>query len=341
MEIRKASFMLIALLLIIPACLAAQIVTELPQLQKPSFITTRGDRLYVVEETALIHIFEKKEGRYVFLKTFGNAGEGPGEFGGYIHRIQVKPDHLEIPTHNRLARFDFDGRFLDEIRLPITVFKNSITRLGRNFVTRNWQVDKKKGLVSSIRLYGPDFKLIRELASRVIMKDPEHFYPIQDFCRYLVDGETCYVVHSSAESSFAQVLNTKGEETRIIHLPIEGETVDDAMKEIVLKPDKDGFEDKKELDEYLKRVVFPDRTPGFDFFDLIDSGFVARTHRYSGEKTDFVFFDTTGRELKRKALRHTGSVANGRLFAFHEGAYLYLRDNIDQEVWELVSEAVF
>jgi hypothetical protein len=336
LDTRGVSFILIslcALSLIMPVQLAAQVATEMPQLQKPSLITLQGDRLYVVEESRQIHIFQKKDGRYAFLKTFGKTGEGPGEFGGYIFRIRIKADHLEIPTQNRLARFDFNGRFLDEIRLPIPVIKGNITRFGQNYVAWRLQFDNKD-IHSSIRLYGPDFVQISEIASQTITRYRENTNPVGDLLRYQVNGDQIYVARSSAIESSVLTYNLKGELTRELTLFIQGERVNSALKGIILKPDMDD-------EEYLKSVVFPDQTPGFDYFEVIDQGFAVRTYRYNGDLVDFAFFDSDGRELKCKALFNTGSAVNGRLFAFHQGKYLYLQENIDQEVWELLSEGIF
>jgi hypothetical protein len=42
-----------------------------------------------------------------------------------------------------------------------------------------------------------------------------------------------------------------------------------------------------------------------------------------------------GRELRRLDLPFTGRLSNGILFSFYQGRYYYLRENPDEEVWEL------
>jgi hypothetical protein len=54
-----------------------------------------------------------------------------------------------------------------------------------------------------------------------------------------------------------------------------------------------------------------------------------------------VIFDQQGRELKRLFLPHTGRLSNGALFYFYQGRYYYLRENIEEEAWELHSEKVW
>lgn len=320
---------------------SARVVTEMPQLQRPSFITTKGNRLYIVEESARIHIYKVKGDGYTFLKTFGTPGEGPGEFGGYIHRMGVKEDHLEIPTRNRLARFDFDGRFLDEIRLPIPVFKNNVSRLGPNYLARNWQFDDKSRR-TTIRLYGPDFTMIRELSEATDNSGGSTgIRMFADLMNFQVVVDRLYLVISKPRESRIKLFNHHGEPLGEVQLPIVGEAVTEALKERSLKPYRDDPEIKPFLADFLKSIVFPEQTPGFDYFEVIDQGFAVRSHRFCAEGVDFVFFDFEGKEIGRRALFHTGPVANGRLFAFHEGAYLYLRENEDQELWELVSETVF
>lgn len=74
-------------------CQAATIL--LPELNKPDFLRIQGERLYLAEG-AVIFIYDLKKGTLV--KTFGREGEGPKEFKGEIHLIDVTPDYLQIAS---------------------------------------------------------------------------------------------------------------------------------------------------------------------------------------------------------------------------------------------------
>ncbi|MCK7462161.1 MAG: hypothetical protein MZU84_08895 [Sphingobacterium sp.] len=50
---------------------------------------------------------------------------------------------------------------------------------------------------------------------------------------------------------------------------------------------------------------------------------------------EFARFDEQGRELGRLDLPFTGRLSNGILFCFYQGRYYFLRENPDEEVWEL------
>jgi hypothetical protein len=88
-------------------------------------------------------------------------------------------------------------------------------------------------------------------------------------------------------------------------------------------------------EEYEKRLFFPARAPGLDYFEVIEGKFVARTYKYRQDLVEFAVFDLEGRELRRLDLPFTGRLSNGILFCFYEGRYYYLRENPDEDVWEL------
>jgi hypothetical protein len=161
--IRWLLFILSTVFIMMP--LSAEMVARMPQVLRPFFITITAGRLYVVEDSSKVHIFNMDPKGVAFVKTFGQEGEGPGEFD-FIHQIRVRKDHLEIPTLGKFARFSLDGLFIDEIKLPIRVFKNGIYQMGENYLARDYSFDNKES-TTSIRLYNKDFKLISEIGVRM------------------------------------------------------------------------------------------------------------------------------------------------------------------------------
>jgi hypothetical protein len=124
-------------------------------------------------------------------------------------------------------------------------------------------------------------------------------------------------------------------------LPLEPTKMTAALKEIIVKPIKEDRERRMAWSEYEKRLYFPDQTPGLDYFDVVDGKFIARTYQYRGDSVEFVIFDLKGRELQRTFLPFTGRLSNGIFFCFYQGRYFYLRENAEEEVWELHSEKVW
>jgi len=312
--------------------LKAEKLAVLPQVMQPNFIALTDQRLYVVEESSKIHIFARSPKGIVFEKTFGQAGEGPGEFD-WIHQIRPLKDHLEIPTSGKFACFTLDGRLINEIKLPISVFKNKIYRAGENYVARDLQIDNE-GVTITIRLYNKSFKLIRELGRQRQPGGIFNINPIANYYSACVSGDKIFVVDSGKETT-VMVYSKEGVQLERVYLPLTPLKTTAAMKEVILESLKGNPSRWKEIE---KRILLPEQTPGLDLFEVVDGRFVARTYHYRENAVEFVIFDLSGKELKRLFLPHTGRLANGRTFCFFQGRYYHLRENLDEETWELHSE---
>ena len=315
-----------------------ELVAKLPQVLNPFFITIADGRLYIVENSSTAHIYTIGAKGVAFVKTFGRAGQGPGEFD-FMYLIRVFKDHLDIPGSNKLARFSLDGEYINEVKFPISVFKGGIYRLGQNFVTRDFQFDDK-GATTTIRLSDKDFKLIKEIGARKTAMGLEKLNLVADYFSPRVVGDQIFIISSGRESVVA-VYDRNGIRQKEIRLPLEPVRMTAALKEAIIKPIREDRERMTSWQEYEKRLFFPDQTPGLDYFDVIEGKFVARTYKYRQDSVEFVIFDQQGRELRRAALPFTGRISNGILFCFYQGRYFYLRENAGEEIWELHSEKVW
>jgi hypothetical protein len=331
--IRWLLFILSTVFIMMP--LSAEMVARMPQVLRPFFITITAGRLYVVEDSSKVHIFNMDPKGVAFVKTFGQEGEGPGEFD-FIHQIRVRKDHLEIPTLGKFARFSLDGLFIDEIKLPIRVFKNGIYQMGENYLARDYSFDNKES-TTSIRLYNKDFKLISEIGVRMEPGGINKLNLVANYYSARVSDDKIYVADSGKET-IVTVYDPNGIKQKEIRLPLEPVKMTAALKEIIIKPLKENKQMKSRWEDFEKRLYFPDHTPGLDYFEVVDGRFVTRTYNYRENSVEFVIFDLQGRELKRLFLPNTGRLSNGVLFCFSQGRFFCLRENIDAEVWELHSE---
>ena len=143
---------------------SAELVAKLPQVMNPFFITIADGRIYIVEDSVAVHIFTLDPQGVSFVKTFGRAGQGPGEFD-YIYTVRPFKDHLDIPGSHKLARFSPDGNYISEVTVTVGVFKGAAYRLGDRYVVRDLNFDEK-GSTTTIRLYDKDFKLVKEIGAR-------------------------------------------------------------------------------------------------------------------------------------------------------------------------------
>jgi hypothetical protein len=314
---------------------SAELVAKLPQVMNPFFLAIADGRMYIVENDVAVHIYTLGPKGVSFVKTFGREGQGPGEFD-FIYAVRPFKDHLDIPGSNKLALFSLDGDYISEVAVTVGAFKGAVYRLGDGYVIRDVNFDQK-GAAMTIRLYDKDFKLVKEIGSRT---EPSNIMKINLVAGYYaprVFGDRLFVIDAARES-VVTVYDRNGVRQKEIRLPLEPIKMTAALREAVIKPIKDGWTGPMSWADYEKRLFFPDETPGLDYFEVLDGKFVARTWRYRQDKVEFALFDGEGRELKRLDLPFTGRLSNGVLFCFYQGRYFYLRENPEEEVWELHAE---
>jgi hypothetical protein len=314
---------------------AGELVAKLPEVMDPFHMTMADGRLYIVENFSVAHLYMTGKKGVSFVKTFGREGQGPGEFD-FMYRIRVLGDVLDISASHKLVRFSRDGDYLDEVKVPVGMFKGGIYRIGENYLAGDLQFDAT-GSTRTIRLYDKYFKLIREIGAHKESGGLERINLVVDTYSFRVADGQIFVITSGKES-VVTIYDWKGIRKKEIRLPLEPIRMTAALKEAITKPVREDPEIRSGWAEFEKRLFFPDEAPGCDYFDVVDGKFVVRTYKYRQDSVEFVVFDSDGRELQRTFLPFTGRLSNGILFCFYQGRYFYLRENAEEEVWELHSE---
>ena len=314
---------------------SAELVAKLPQVLNPFFLTIAGGRMYIVENSVAAHIYTLDPKGVSFVKTFGREGQGPGEFD-FIYTIRPFKDHLDIPGAYKLARFSLEGDYLGEVTVTVDAFKGGVYRLGDGFVVRGVNFDEK-GATTTIRLYDKNFRLVKDIGARTASASLAKINLVADYFAPRVVCDQLYVI-DAAQDSVVTVYDRNGVEQKKIRLPLEPVKMTAALKDAIIKPVREGWTGPMRWADYEKRLFFPSQTPGLDYFEVLEGKFVARTYKYRQDKVEFALFDELGREFWRLDLPFTGRLSNGILFCFYQGRYFYLRENPQEEVWELHAE---
>lgn len=315
-----------------------ELVAKLPEVMDPFHMTMADGRLYIVENFSVAHLYRMGAKGVAFVKTFGREGQGPGEFD-FMYRIRVLADHLDVSASHKLVRFSRDGEYIDEVKVPVGMFKGGIYRIGESYLAGDLQLDPKE-TTRTIRLYDKNFKLIREIGAHKEPMGLDKINLVSDVFSPRVVGDQIFVILSGKES-IVTVYDRNGIRQKDIRLPLAPIKMTAALREAIIKPLREDRELRSGWAEFEKRIFLPDQTPGLDYFDVVDGKFVARTYKYRQDSVEFAVFDPEGRELRRTFLPFTGRLSNGILFCFYQGRYFYLRENVDEEVWELHSEKVW
>jgi len=308
---------------------SADLIAKLPQVMNPFYMIIAEGRLFVVEDSCTVHIFKLGDQGVSFVKTIGREGQGPGEFE-FIYSVRVRNGILEAIASEKIARYTLDGEYIDEMKIPVPVFKGGLDRVGGHFLVGNYAFDPPS-TTRTIRLYDADFKLIKEIGTWTDPLGFQKINPADDFRGFRVIGDRIFVIESGKETKIT-VRDAGGNVLREFRLPLQFLKMTNALKEAILEALKELYGSGWSRVE--KMIGFSDYAPGLDWIGVADGMLVARTYRYRGDEVEFVFFDLNGKEIKRMFLPFTGRPAKGILFCVSQGRFYYLKMNED-DVYEL------
>ncbi len=318
--------------------LLAETVVPLPQLNKPNFITAGEGWLCISEESSPVHLFRVEGNSIKFVTSFGTEGEGPGEFN-WIHRLRIIGNSLEIPTAGRYARFDMNGKLIEEQKVLVTVLKNQLFQVGQNFFLKSY-AREPRNLLTTISLYDSDFKLLKEIGKMEVIDFISRFNPAPDLLTLLADRDTVFICSSTARQSTVEFFDGQGNSLKRIDLPMKACPVTQSLKKMLIKPLREMCESEGEWIEFSKQIVFPDWTPGVKDIFIQGGQIICQGYQRRDDLAEYVLLDLSGKELKRSYHRYFDRDPNGCKYCFYQGRLYYLLDNADEEVWELHIEDI-
>ncbi|MCK7468544.1 MAG: hypothetical protein MZU91_10885 [Desulfosudis oleivorans] len=220
--------------------------------------------------------------------------------------------------------------------MTVGVFKGAAFRLGDGYVVRDLNFDEK-GTATTIRLYDKDFKPVKEIGVRTNSAEGlDEDQPRLGLLRPARGRRPA--LRDRRRTGFRRhgLRPERGPGKNEIRLPLEPLKMTDALKAAVIKPIKDSWDETDPLGGLRKAPgLSRASTPGLDHFEVLDGTYVVRTYKYRQDLVEFARFDEQGRELGGLDLPFTSRLSNGILFCFYQGRYYFLRENPDEEVWEL------
>ncbi len=118
---------LFAVLLLIVATLAAEMIARLPQVVNPLGIALTQDRIYIVDDPATVHMYARRPGGIEFVKSFGREGDAPGEFMEIFRCSRSWITWRSLSTA-RSRTSPWTAGFRDELKLPIRFWRKKPLR---------------------------------------------------------------------------------------------------------------------------------------------------------------------------------------------------------------------
>lgn len=334
---KKKTFFLVVILLVLSFYIQAKKLADLPELTKFFHITVGKDNIYISDGKAYkVRIYSKSN--YKYIKSFGEKGEGPGEFINFPTRVYVK-DKKILTFNNREVYFTLDGKLIKErlskIKYPKPVLDNfvgvefetkrKLTRFGHPYMLINTYSNKLKKNKTIYRIIAKDIMMKR-------INEFECFSYNQGFD--VTDDKI--VVYNPQKGFYFKIFDSKGTELYDINVPYEKRKVNEKIKKIEFNSlAKDFGKSWKIFKKSIKKFVWPEYIPAYMQAKVFDNKIYAFTFNTKDDHIELITVDLKGKVLGKifvpRASQYMCTVKGGIYYYIHEG----------EDVWELHSLKAF
>ncbi|MCP4149633.1 MAG: hypothetical protein GY757_17945 [bacterium] len=328
----KRIILAICFLLIVTICFAGKLAT-FEDINRPNMLVVDNERMFIADGFN-VHIYSMKD--FKRIKTFGQKGEGPGEFKIFLRKdrggvlIEGLPDKLLINSIKRLSIFSKDGSYMSQLNVPGggTKFRS----YGKNYVGFGTAMESHK-FYRTINIYDSQLQKVKEVF------------------RWLEDGNHDKNIHPITGN--LQMARTHGNKIYINDGDLINVYNHRANKIQVIKPEK-GYKkleytnaSKKEVQDFYKkdpegwaflktRISYPDYFPRIRSFNIINSKIYIETFEKKEGKTKFVIMDLSGKLIAKPFLPlQYVNIEKAYPYNFAKNKLYQLTENLDDEVWEL------
>jgi hypothetical protein len=332
-KMKKIIFCLLAILLFLFSdAVHATEVIPLPDLLKPQTITADRSQLYITAGTT-IHIYSLQD--YRLKKSFGQKGEGPGEFKSYWDmgvRLDVQSDTIFVHSRGKVSYFTKAGEFLNEIRLPNGFFHKP---LGDSYVALRGRL-RDNIRWNTVNIYDKDFNLVKEIGHKAHWFQPGQKIDPVDVrnLRFCVYGGRIYLENQTGK---IDVFGAKGQ--------LLLSTQQSFDRAIITEKDKEDYHTyykthpayKTDYHSLKQLIKFPEYYPFLKYFDVADDCIYVFTYIKKDGKSELYLFDLNG-GLKKKIYLSMPDINPQQVYPLvtvRNGNIYQLIENEDSEEWEL------
>ena len=271
------------------------------------------------------------------IRTFGNPGEGPGEFklGHGVNNLTIDAvdGKLAIGSIGKLSLFTPEGDPLEERKVP---FMQRFIPIKGGFLSSTF-LDGGEGFqVQAIALFDRDMKRKKVLLKtknpvgmgvKITVPKPNH--------KYIVYQDKIYL-SGDLDSISIRTFDLQGNPlATVTHHPEKLKLSDAYIKKM-----KDYYRtspDWKNFWEYLKQyLTFPDYFPAVRDFFIDQDMIYIQTFQVKDQQAKWLVFDVQG-DLKGKAYLPATNFYTDQipLHGILNSYYYYLEEDIDEEVWKI------
>lgn len=300
--IRIFSFMLLFMLLIFSvfSFTLAKEVASLPNLVNPQkfFVDIESNQLIAVERVE-IHIYSLNGFKH--KKSFGTAGEGPGEFrlspaeGFNKIKVNLNPDSILVNSMGKLSIFTKEGELKRELLIPPYILE--LKALGRGYV--GWRSAFEGGVnYWLVNLYDAKINKVKEIfRMKNTYQRSEGLTILSRTLLYETSRDKVFI--TSSEEFKLDVFDSSGKYLSSIRQDYKRLKFTPADKEKCLNWFK--VEHKQIYQRLYNQIYFPRYFPSMRALNISDKIYII-TYDKEGEKSGCFIFDKTGKFKARKFL---------------------------------------
>ncbi len=360
---RKEITLYLLLLLIINGLYADKIGVIKDVLQ-PEMIQVDGNELYILEGGT---IFKYSLKNLKLINKFGKKGEGPGELQitpFFPNMITVFPDYIFAESLSKVMFFTKKGLLIKEYKTPFRKIK--ILPVKDKFVVKAFSFSTKDKMMNiSIKLFDKNFKELIELYKQKFPLQPDkapNVIPlIPDSVNFCIYNNKIFIEDSISDFRI-HVFNSNGKKLYTINKDFNKIKTTKQHKEIAIKSLKKSFL-QKEVNFFVPstitesgwgnfkkwaKFIFPEYIPSIQNLIINDEKIYINTFSNKEERTEYLIMDLKGRIIDKKyffnikkptfVAKLLGQGIN--FFAIDNGQLIYLKENEDDETWELHIEKI-
>lgn len=332
-------FIIIILTILIFFSLHAEKIASFPNVINPQIMESDGEQLYILDGIN-IHITSMKD--FSSIKTFGKKGEGPGEMmvqNDLPLSIQIHEEHILVSSFNKLAYFSKNtGEFIREMKLPFLNIQ--IVPLKKNFAAIKF-IRKNDGTSKmGVILYNQKLEEIKTLFEAELLNDQgkgKIAVPVSTI--YMRNFSDILYVYNPLEEFVIHRFDSGGNRLKSLTMPYEKIRPSENYKKETIEWLKLQPTFKQAPERVFQMLYFLDYLPVMKDFIIKDNKIFAHTYKSNQDMAEFFILDLKGNILqkvflpdaKRKIIRGNPGV----IYTVLGDKFYYLKENIDEEEWEL------
>ena len=346
---------LIIILLLMFLCLngwlKAEKVGTLENLHLPQMLEISHNQVYCIQETT-VHMYDLKNLK--FIKKFCKKGEGPGELKinpGVTNFIVPFKDSIMVVSWDKAIVYSKDGILKEEFRLP-PMSANYLYPLRENtYLGLKFDTSADRGKPKLIAgIMDKNMKIKKEIYK-------QDFTGGQNMVNLTADGVNMAVangkvyIEESAKGFIVSIYDLDGKLLKKIQKKIPPVKFTKALRENALNQIKQNPAMKSIGWENFKKIVkftHDEYAPLIKDLQVDQDRIYLMSTNFKEDKQEFVVMDEEGKILKKVYLPQPiptdfVNVIFGRptrYYKIYHGKYYYLKENLDEETWELHAENI-